>query len=44
MYQIYSMGLKELAHSNFFLKNPLVIFVAIHESHNISQSTIELLW
>jgi hypothetical protein len=36
MYQIYSMGLKELAHSNLFLKSPLVIFVAIHELQNIS--------
>jgi hypothetical protein len=36
MYRIYSMGLKELAHSNFSLKSPLVIFVAIHELHNIS--------
>jgi hypothetical protein len=40
MYQIYSMGLKELVHSNFFLKSPLVIFVAIHESRNISHQQL----
>jgi hypothetical protein len=35
------MGLKESKHFDFFLKSPLIIFVTIHKSQNISHHQLD---